>query len=97
MLHKEREKERIFGEPNWPSDKNDDGCNDGGQEDEPSEDSQSDNSSWNRKQLTWWSWKYFQDIWSTELLHESSSLGWKLVWMFGHIEMYHQPTSGCKW
>ena len=43
MLQEERE--RFVGEPNLPSDKNDDGCNDGGQEDEPSEDSQSDNSS----------------------------------------------------
>ena len=90
MLQEERE--RFVGEPNLPSDKNDDGCDDGSQEDEPSEHSQSDYSSWNRKQFSWWNWKYFQDIWSTELLLQSSSLGWKLVWMFGHIEMYHHTN-----
>ena len=49
MLHKRQREggreERNVGEPSLPSDKNDDGCDDGSQEDEPSEHSQSDYSS----------------------------------------------------
>ena len=42
---RERERENCWLQPSLPSDKNDDGCDDGSQEDEPSEHSQSDYSS----------------------------------------------------